>query len=213
MLTTTALIATLLAPAVDGARRWLDIGPLHINAAALFLPALIVALAAIRIARPIALVAACIAATVLLVQPDASQLTAFAIAVSILLVRSNVAPERKAFALGVTVVVAAAGWTRPDRLQPVPEVEQIFALCVAVSPLLALLAGVALTAAAAAPLAFSSGADGSVRDAAIALSGYGLAVSIAPFFGWFPVPLVGLGMSFPVGFWLGMGLLLVIARR
>ena len=213
VLTTGALIATLFAPAVEGVHRWLDIGPLHINAAALLLPALIVGLAAIGIARPIALVLACIAATVLLLQPDASQLTSFAIAASILLVRSHLAPRWKAFALVVAVVFAVAGWTRPDTLQPVAEVEQIFTMCLAVSPFLALLAGLALAAAAVAPLALSSSANDPARDGAIALSAYFLSVSIAPFFGWFPVPLVGLGMSFPVGFWLGMGLLLVIARR
>lgn len=205
VLGTGALIATLFAPAVDGVHRWLDIGPLHINAAALCLPALIVGLAAMRIARPMALVLACIVATVLLLQPDASQLTAFAIATSLLLVRSNVARGWKTFALVVAVVFAITGWMRPDTLQPVTEVEQIFTLCAAVSPFLALLAGLALASAAAAPLVGNDQA----RDGAIALSAYFLAVSIAPFFGWFPVPLVGLGMSFPVGFWLGMGLLLV----
>ncbi|HEX6084355.1 MAG TPA: hypothetical protein VF266_07505 [Thermoanaerobaculia bacterium] len=201
-LATAALIATLFAPAVDGVHRWLDLGPLQINAAALFLPAMIVGLAAIGIARPMALVSACIAATVLLVQPDASQLTAFAIAASVLIVRSGLATRWKALALVIAAVFAIAGWTRPDPLQPVAEVEQIFAMCLAVSPFLALLAGLALAATAAAPLAHSS------SDGAIALCAYFLAVSIAPFFGWFPVPLVGLGMSFPAGFWLGMGLLL-----
>jgi hypothetical protein len=51
------------------------------------------------------------------------------------------------------------------------------------------------------------------RDAALALSAYFFTVAIVPFFGWFPVPLVGLGMSFPVGWWLGMGLLLMIGQR
>jgi hypothetical protein len=209
VLTTAALIATVFAPAVEGVHRWLDIGPLRINAAALCLPALIVALAARGIATPVALVTACIAATVLLVQPDASQLTSFAIAASVLLVRSRVAPRWKAVALAIAVVFAIAGWTRPDTLQPVAEVEQIFTLCLEVSPFLALLAGLALAAAAASPLAFASSAGHPARDGAIALCAYFLSVSIAPFFGWFPVPLVGLGMSFPVGFWLGMGLLLI----
>jgi hypothetical protein len=154
-----------------------------------------------------------IAAIVLLAQPDASQLTAFAIAASILVVRSGVALPWKAFALLVAVVFAIAGWRRPDPLDPVAEVEQIFTLCAAVSPFLALLAGLALAAATVAPLSFSSPAGHAARDGAIALSAYFVSVSLAPFFGWFPVPLVGLGMSFPVGFWLGMGLLPVIGRH
>ena len=204
---TAALASTLFAAGVEGVHRWLDIGPLHITAAALVLPALIVALAAIRIANPVGLAFALVVAAVLLAQPDASQLTAFATAASVLVLRSELARPWKAFALGVAAFFAIAGWTRPVTLAPVPEVEQIFTLCVAVSPFLALAAGLALATAAVAPLFFPA------RDGAAALCAYFVIVSVAPFFGWFPVPLVGLGMSFPVGFWLGMGLLHAIARR
>ena len=198
---TVALIATLFAAAIDGVHRWVDIGPLHINVAALFLPALIVGLAAIGIASRLGLAVTVITAIVLLAQPDASQLTAFAIAVSILIVRSDIASRWKAFALVLAAGFAIGGWMRPDPLTPVAEVEQIFSLCAAVSPLLAAIAGVALAAAAVAPLSLSPRSNG-----AIALCAYFVTVSIAPFFGWFPVPLVGLGMSFPIGWWLGMGL-------
>lgn len=213
LLATGALLATLFGAPIEGVHRWLDIGPLHINGAALVLPPLLVGLAAIRITSPIGLVLTFITATVLLLQPDASQLTAFAIAASLLAIRSRVALPWKAFALLVAVVFVIAVWRRPDPLDPVAEVEQIFTLCAAVSPLLALLAGLALAAAALAPLSFSSPAGHAARDGALALSAYFVTVSIAPFVGWFPVPLVGLGMSFPVGFWLGMGLLLAIGRH
>jgi cell division protein FtsW (lipid II flippase) len=213
LLTIAALIATLCAPAVDGVHRWLDIGPLHVNAAALFLPALIAGLAAVRIARPMGVAMALLAATILLAQPDASQLTSFAIAASILFARSTIAQRWKVFALLIAAVFTISGWMRPDALQPVAEVEKIFAMCVAVSPILAFIAGLALAAAALAPLARSAPTGRPARDAAVALAAYFVTVSIAPFVGWFPVPLVGLGMSFPVGWWLGMGLLLVIGRR
>lgn len=212
LLATAALIATLFAPAIEGVNRWLDIGPLHINAAALCLPAAIVGLATVRISKPMGLVIALLIATILLAQPDASQLTSFAVAASILVARSTLAPRWKTFALLIAAVFAIGGWRRPDTLQPVADVEQIFAMCVAVSPILAFLAGLALAAAALAPLARSSPPGHPARDAAVALSAYFVTVSIVPFFGWFPVPLVALGMSFPVGWWLGMGLLTVIAR-
>jgi hypothetical protein len=210
ILATFALLATLFDAGVDGVHRWLDLGPLHVNAAALVLPALIVALASVRIQTWARMVVTLITAAVLLAQPDASQLTAFAAAASILFTRSGAASGWKAFALLVALVVVIAGWMRPDPVQPVAEVEQIFAMCVAVSPILALIAGLALTAATAAPLMLSSA---TTRDAGFALSAYFVAVSIAPFCGWFPVPLVGLGMSFPLGWWLGMGLLLAVAAR
>jgi cell division protein FtsW (lipid II flippase) len=209
LLAIAALIATLAAPAIEGVHRWLDVGPLHVNAAALFLPALIVGLATVRITKATGVVFALVTATILLAQPDASQLTSFAIAASILVARSTMARRWKALALLIALVFVICGWRRPDPLQPVAEVEQIFAMCAAVSPVLAAIAGLALSASALAPLARSSRPT---RDAAVALSAYFVTASIVPFFGWFPVPLVGLVMSFPAGWWLGMGLLLVVAR-
>ena len=212
VLGTAALTATLFSAGVEGVHRWLDVGPLHINAAGLFLPALIVALAAISIPRPTAVVVTVSTAALLLAQPDASQLTSFALAASLLILRSPVASRWKAVAVLVAIVFALGGWLRPDPTRPVAEVEQIFTLCAAVSPLLALIAGLALAAAAVAPLLVSSAVSPATRDGAVAVSAYFVAVSIAPFFGWFPVPLVGFGMSFPIGWWLGIGLLAVIAR-
>lgn len=206
LLSTAALIASLFARPVDGVHRWVDIGPLHINAAALLLPAAIVALASVGIASRLGIVIALITATILLAQPDASQLTSFVIAASILVARSTMTPRWKGLAIVIAGGFAIWGWRRPDTLQPVAEVEQIFAMCAAVSPILAIIAGLALAAAALAPLARSA------TPAAVALSAYFVTVSIAPFLGWFPVPLVGLGMSFPVGWWLGMGLLAIAQR-
>ena len=206
---TAGVIATLFTAGIEGVHRWLDLGPLHINVAALFLPALIVGLAAIGVSRPIGVVIIVVTATVLLAQPDASQLIAFAVAVSILVIRSGVTPLLRVFAILGAVLFAVGGWMRPDPLQPAAEVEQIFTMCVAVSPFLAVIAGLALAAAALMPLSLSSPMGHRGREGAVALSAYFAAVSIAPFFGWFPVPLVGLGMSFPIGWWLGMGLLLV----
>ncbi|MDQ1698653.1 MAG: hypothetical protein QOG34_516, partial [Frankiaceae bacterium] len=103
MLAIVALTATLFSAGVGGVQRWLDVGPLHINAAALFLPALIVALAAIRIPSVAAIVVIVSTAALLLAQPDASQLTSFAFAASILVVRSAADSRWKAFALVAAV--------------------------------------------------------------------------------------------------------------
>lgn len=212
LLTTAALIATLFARPIDDVHRWVDIGPLHINIAALLLPVAIVGLATIGIASRLRIVIALVTASILLAQPDASQLTAFAIAASILVARSTMATRWKPFAILIAAGFAIWGWRRPDTLQPVAEVEQIFAMCAAVSPILAFIAGLALAAAALAPLVQSAPPGHPARDAAVALSAYFVTVSILPFVGWFPVPLVGLGMSFPVGWWLGMGLLAIAQR-
>lgn len=211
LLAVGGLAATLLFPDQDGVHRWIDIGPLHVNAAALLLPAAVTALALIGIESKVGLAAAIAIAALLLVQPDASQMTGFALATAILFFRS---PTRSVRAAGVAAatVLAAAAWLRPDPLQPVAEVEGIFALCFGVSPLLALAAGAALVLASLAPLSARRPDLPAVDGAALALAGYFAGVAVAPVFGWFPVPLAGLGMSFPVGYWLGVGLLCAAAR-
>src|SRR3954463_4241946 len=76
---------TFLAPAQSGVHRWIDLGPLHINMAALLLPAAVVALAFCGIASRFGLASAAAIVTLLALQPDASQATSFVVAVIILL--------------------------------------------------------------------------------------------------------------------------------
>lgn len=198
--------STLVAQDVEGVNRWLDAGPLHINMAALLLPIALVALARLGLFTAIGTAFAAIVLLILIVQPDASQATAVAIAVVILAARQQSSTSRKIATAAFAVLTAVAAWLRPDPLQPVAEVELIFCLAADLSLMLAVVAVAALTAACLCP--FVAGRDQEpTRSAALALLGYFAATAAAPALGAFPVPLVGLGMSFPVGFWLGIGLL------
>ena len=206
-LAVAALAGSFLAPAQQGVHRWIDVGPLHVNVAALVLPAAVVALAFCGIGSRIGASVAAVIAVLLVLQPDASQATSFVVAVIILLARSTAAPTLRFAAIGVALLVAVAAWTRPDPLQPVPEVEGIFPLALSVSPALAAVAALALAATCFAPLVIRATVDSAHRTAALALTGYFVSAAICPAFGAFPVPLVGLGMSFPVGYWLAIALL------
>ncbi|MFL6590067.1 MAG: hypothetical protein ACJ8M4_07845 [Chthoniobacterales bacterium] len=197
---------TFLAPAQSGVHRWIDLGPLHINMAALLLPAAVVALAFCGIASRIGLTFTAAMATLLVLQPDASQSTSFLVAVINLVALSTPSRGRVPIAIAAAIALAIS-WTRPDPLKPVAEVEGIFRLAFSVSPLLAAAAGLALAAASLAPLSLRRTAGPSHRNAAVALTGYFISAAICPAFGAFPVPLVGLGMSFPLGYWLGIALL------
>jgi hypothetical protein len=139
-------------------------------------------------------------------QPDASQAVALAAAAAILLAR---APAPLVLRAGLAAAFAAAAliaWLRPDPLQPVAEVEDIFGLALQATPGFAALGAASLAAAAAAPLSLAR-AGSSGRSAALALCAYFAVAALAPLAGAYPVPLVGLGMSFPVGWWLGVALL------
>lgn len=200
------IAATLAAADVDGVRRWVDAGPLHINMAALLLPGAVVALARAGLFSILGTAFAAAIALLLIVQPDASQATAFAVAVLILAARQHASTSRKAATAAFAVFAALAAWLRPDPVQPVAEVELIFGLAADLSIMLAVVAALALAAACLCPLA-ALREEEPTRSAALALLGYFAAAAAAPALGAFPVPLVGLGMSFPVGFWLGIGLL------
>ncbi|MFL6521440.1 MAG: hypothetical protein ACJ8NS_14560 [Chthoniobacterales bacterium] len=202
-----AVAATFLAPSQSGVHRWIDAGPLHINIASLLLPAAIVALAFCGIWSRTGLAFVAAIAALLVLQPDASQATSFLVAVIILFAGSTASRARRIIAVAIAVLVAVISWSRPDPLQPVPEVEGIFRLALSVSPVLALAAAIALAATSFSPLCLRNTFDSSRGIAALALTGYFISAALCPAFGAFPVPLVGLGMSFPVGSWLGVALL------
>jgi hypothetical protein len=205
------LAATLVSVGQQGVHRWVDLGPVHMNVAEVLLPAAVVALAAFAALRwPWRLAA--LAVCLLIVQPDASQATAFGGA---LLAVIALSPLRGLWRGGAVVLIAAAlvvAWSRPDPLAPVPEVEGIMALAWSLSPAVAILAWAALAGAVLSPMLLSHARDRSVRTAAFALTLYGVGSVATPLAGAFPVPLVGMGMSPILGLWLGVGLLAARAR-
>lgn len=196
--------ATLAGPDQQGVHRWLAAGPLFVNIAALTLPAALVAMARLGAQHRLVPMVATLLAAILALQPDASQAFALALAGFAILVT-----DKRISALVTALClfgIAALSLLRADPLQPVAEVEQIVQLAHGALPALAWAAVASLVAIPA--MLFALRLD---DVAARALALYIAVVSAAPIFGWFPVPLVGAGMSFPLGLWLGIGLL--AARR
>ena len=197
------LFATLLSTGVEGVHRWMSLGPINANLAALLLPPCIVAFASIRLHR--GTVFALITALLLLLwaQPDASQATGLALAGCVLAREWN--KQLRLLSSILFIGVAALVWFRIDPLAPVATVEGVVGLATAVSPFLAILilAALSVTIASIPMLAKHSGE----RTAGYALFAYAAAVSLSAAIGNFPVPLAGFGISFPIGWWLAAGLL------
>lgn len=199
---TLALAGTLVGSGQMGVHRWIAIGPLFMNIAALVLPAVVVALARLGPTHRASPILATVMVAILALQPDASQAIALALACLAWLL-----PARTPSGWATVASIAGlAGFAlvQPDPLLPVPEVEQILSLVNNVH--------VTLTAAACMVLIWMPQIVRQFRPgdrAALALAIYMAAVIVAPMFGWFPVPIVGAGMSFPLGFWLGIALLAV----
>jgi len=205
------LAASLAGTPQDGVHRWLDIGPLHINIAFVVLPAAVVAMAWNR-ERLWAWGLAIVLLGLLVLQPDASQATALGLALGVTAVRAPLSTRLRGGIIAITTVLAVAAWLRPDPLQPIPEVEGIVTLVAAVTPGLAWLAVALLIVTALAPglMARTAGPVGGTGG--LALSTYCLATVATTLFGAFPVPLLGIGMSPVLGFWLGGGLLAASLR-
>jgi cell division protein FtsW (lipid II flippase) len=207
LLSLLGLIFTLFSVDQSGVRRWVDLGPLQINVAGLVLPGVIVCLGSLGVTAHISLAIAALIGSILLLQPDASQATAFLVAMIFLLARANGSTATKLVASAAATALALATWYQPDPLEPVAEVEQIFSLLHEISPVLSVIAGIGLAVSSLSPLLHRNRFHGRDADIAYALAIYFCLCALAPVVGAFPVPLVGLGMSFPPGYWLGIGLL------
>lgn len=186
---------SLIGPDQQGVHRWLDLGPVQLNAAALVLPAAIVAF--VRTPAVVAIPSFAIIGGLLAWQPDISQLAAFALATT-LLCAARFGWKGAALALLLSAAAIAICLSRPAPLAPVPHVEGIFTLAWTQSPVLAIAMAVSLALAALSPLLLRKSAP-----AALALTSYFAATSLAFLLGAYPAPLAGYGLSFVVGWWLG----------
>lgn len=186
---------SLIGPDQQGVHRWLDLGPVQLNAAALVLPAAIVAF--VRTPAVVAIPSFAIIGGLLAWQPDISQLAAFALAAT-LLCAVRFGWKGVAVALLLSAAAIALCLSRPAPLAPVPHVEGIFILAWTQSPVLAISMAVSLALAALSPLLLRKSAP-----AALALTAYFAATSLAFLLGAYPAPLAGYGLSFVIGWWLG----------
>lgn len=200
-----ALAATLLNPGQEGVHRWIDVGPVHLNAAAMLLPAAVVSLAAFADKRWSWLAGAGMLG-LLVLQPDASQAAALGAGMIVVLASLRGPVLLRAGGALATVLAVVAACIRPDPLAPVPEVEGIIELAWASSPVAAAAAVALLAATALLPLRLAR------WTAALPLAACLTVQALAPAFGAFPVPLVGIGMSPILGFWLGAAALAASAR-
>jgi hypothetical protein len=207
-----ALATTLLNLGQEGVHRWIDVGPVHVNAAATLLPAAVVALATAG-DRCWAWLAAAAMLGLLVLQPDASQAAALGAGMIVVLASLRAPALVRAGGAAATVLAAAAAWMRPDSLAPVPEVEGIIGLAWASSPVVAAVAVALLAATALLPLGLADRSRPFTSAPALALAACCAVQALAPAFGAFPVPLVGMGMSPVLGFWLGAGALAAVRRR
>jgi cell division protein FtsW (lipid II flippase) len=204
------LTATLAHSGVEGVRRWVSLGPLQLHAAFVALPVLLIVLCAIVKRESVGSATwifpfvAGIAAGVLVLQPDASQASAFAVATALVLLQRRRAYMSDWAAGGIVVGSAVLAWSRPDPLETVPHVEGIVGLAASLGAGWPIASALAL---ALLPLPFISDAlrHREQRAEGISLAAYFGIVCVAPFVGPYPVPILGYGLSPILGYFAALG--------
>ena len=201
-----ALVCTILGPAQENVQRWIKIGPIVFNAAQLFLPVAIVAFGALNPQKWQNFALAILICLFLLVQPDISQCAAFSLAIGIIAFISRLSKPVKAIVFIALIFFVFITSTALDNLPPIPEVEGIIKLSFEMSPVFGVLCLFLLAITALEPMGFEY-KNSDFLPSQIALGAYFIVVSLAPLFGAYPVPLMGIGFSSIIGSWLGIGLL------
>jgi hypothetical protein len=208
------LCASLFDPGLQDVHRWVQVGPVRLNAAMLFSPSLVVATAVLAARGWWGWLPALLGLVVLAIQPDASQASALALAVCALaVVRGTDRMAVRGGVAGAAIMIAGWSWTRPDPLTPVPEVEEVIQLAAAHSVILAAAGILLLAAFAATPWHATRRRPLKVLTAAgLALTALLAGWTVAPALGAFPTPMIGVGVSPILGAWIGIGLLAALDR-
>jgi hypothetical protein len=131
-------------------------------------------------------------------QPDASQATAFAVAMGTIWFTNPHSQKILKLSAIALVGIALFSWTRLDPLLPVPHVEQIYQLALKAGLLYAIPSYLACFLLLV-PF-ISSAKTSKTSNISIALGLYFLVCLIAPLIGAFPVPVFGFGLSPILGY-------------
>ncbi len=194
---------TFLEPDIDGVHRWLRLPGFTLNAAAVVLPACVAALTRLAGERQAAWCAWGIAfiGLLLYMQPDASQLLAFALPMLVLLIGADIHGTLKWSLSGILALLPLLSWLNPDSLIPVSYTEGILTLLRDQSVLL-YLAGIFSLLLVPAGMMIRG-----IREKRKTWTGVGLYYALmilSAFSGRFPVPFMGYGASSILGYFIAI---------
>ncbi|MEL4026963.1 hypothetical protein [Lysinibacillus endophyticus] len=196
---TIMILALLILPffinGLEGIHRWLTIGPINLYIASIVLPLLIIQLCKINNREYYVLGLIFITCTILLFQPDAGQLSAFACAAAIILWKKIDNAILKFLSIILTGAFVITSWIFLDDLAPVPYVEDILFLVADLGNVWFII-GIFSLLLLVCPF-FLFGSKGFVS---LSLGVYFLITMIVTFIGNFPMPIMGYGISPIIGY-------------
>lgn len=198
-----ALILTFANQGMEGVHRWISIGAVKLNVAMIVLPMILLELYQVLKIRGLTYTGVCafIILLVLFFQPDASQLTGFAIPVMIMLSLNTGSKKIRLFITGVSVLFIALSWIRLDHLPPVNYVEKILMMVADMGGIWFVLGIISL---AILPAPFILLPPKNAVSVSRYIGCYYIVILLSTLFGNFPVPLMGYGISPIVGYYLSL---------
>ena len=204
-----ALVWTLMTGvALEGARRWLAVGPVQLHTAFLALPLAVWAFARGFEDRRVAPLAAGLSFA-LLYQHDAASSLAWALAIGAATLVQRPRQLVPWAVVAVAAVFAYAAWSEPDTLPAVPYVEGLLAANLATSPVVGALAAI-LMFSLPAPFLLVAASRPERRAEALALAALWAGWIFGNLFGNYPAPVLGYGAA-PILAW-GLCIGLVFAE-
>lgn len=193
------LLLTFIGESMMGVHRWISIGPIRLNIAMIVMPIIILSLWKLLKNNSwwkVAIITIFIS-IVLFIQPDASQLSGFAIPMIFMLYKNG---DKRIFStiisLGLFILVILS-WIHLDSLSPVSYVEEILNLVGNVGQVWFLLGIVSLVIL---PTPFILFPPEKLKLPSLCIGIYFIIIIISTFFGNFPVPLMGYGISPIIGY-------------
>lgn len=192
---------TFSGPNMDGVHRWLRLPFFTFNIAEIVLPITIAALYRLIEEKQfvISLIGMIVIAFLLSLQPDASQLSAFALPVIVLLLRLGIFPIIKGSVSVLLAFFTVRSWICIDALQPVNYTEGILTMLLDLSAILYIIGILSLFCV---PVSFLLSCKKENRNIGAGIAMYYWLAILSTFSGNFPVPFMGYGISPILGFYI-----------
>jgi len=201
LLHTIVIVALIVSPLLfhrlDGIHRWLHLGPINIYIASIILPLLIIHVwkLAINHHEFHVIGVTVLVLIILLFHPDAGQTTALACALAIILWKKISNSWLKLITLAFIIAVVVISWIFLDELAGVPYVEHIIFLVADLGKTWFFLGILSLALLLFPFLIFSK-----ATIVSLSLGIYFFIMMIVTYFGNFPMPVMGYGISPVIGY-------------
>lgn len=196
-------ILTFMNPGMNGVHRWVAIGIIKLNVSMIVLPIIIIALWKVLQIKELwfAIVITMAISVLLFIQPDASQLTGFAIPMMIMLCSKTNKKVLCSFIVGIFSILIILSWVFLDSLTAVAYVERIVSLLANMGLIWLTLGIISLVIL---PMPFILFSPKNLKLPSICVGLYFIIILISTLFGNFPVPLMGYGISPIIGYFISI---------